>query len=214
MTSRRRLGAVGVLGILVALLCVAPLAARPALRALGRLVVAEDPAGPADLAVLSNAAAKASALEAVRLWQAGAVQRIVVAPWQPEPLDARLAALGVRPQRPEELVEAVLRAGGVPPDRIVRLPVPSNGTRTELLALAALLRTTPAAPSVLYITARSHTARARWLARRALPGTDVRVRSSAEDAFDAESWWRHRQQARDLAMEYLRWAATLAYPGG
>lgn len=197
------------LALAVAAVLGAPFAARCALRGLGHLVVHEDPAGPADLVVVSNASPKHAALEAARLWREGLVGRVVIAPWRPDPIDRELERLGIHPARPDELLEAILRAGGVPFDRIVRLPAATNGTRSEVGMLRALAaKESP--HRLLYLTARDHTARASWLLRRALPATAVAVRSTPSDPFSPHAWWRDREQARRLAMEYLRWAATLA----
>jgi hypothetical protein len=58
--------------------------------------------------------------------------------------------------------------------------------------------------SMLYVTSRSHTARAAWHLRREAPGTRWLVRAPRTDDFDVDSWWRRRGSTREVMTEYLR----------
>ena len=63
--------------------------------------------------------------------------------------------------------------------------------------------------SLRLITARSHTARARWLLRRdLLPDVHSSVGSSRFDPFSSASWWQRREQSREVISEYLHWFNT------
>ena len=86
---------------------------------------------------------------------------------------------------------------------------PVNGTGAENAELAALARERELG-GVVYVTARSHSARARWMLGRALaPGTAVAVRAPREDSFDPAAWWRSRDDARELLAELGRWANVI-----
>jgi uncharacterized SAM-binding protein YcdF (DUF218 family) len=199
---RRALAAV----VAVAVLC---LLRTPCLRILGGALVAEGPLAPADVVVASNASPVADAFEAASLYRTGYAQEIIIPRFAPERRVDDLHRLGI-PYLPQtELMEAVLEHSGVPSAAIRILPDHVDGTEREVAAVATFV-TQERPRSVLFVTARSHTARSAWLLRRALPhGIGVIVRSPRDDVFDPGSWWQSRGQAREVAAEYLRWGNTL-----
>jgi len=204
-TPRRLRAALVVVGA-VALLC---LGRSTVLGVLGSALVAEGPLTPADVAVVSNANPVSDAFEAALLYRTGYVQEIVVPRFVPERHVEDLHRLGI-PYLPQtELVEAVLEHSGVPSAAIRMLPGRVDGTEKEVAAVASFVAERRPR-SVLFVTARSHTARSTWLLRRALPrGTEVTVRSPRDDVFDPGSWWHSRREAREVMMEYLRWGNSL-----
>jgi uncharacterized SAM-binding protein YcdF (DUF218 family) len=180
----------------------------PILTAVGRILIAEDALRRAEMIVVSNADPAADALEAARLYRQGLSAAIVLPRWISEPLDGELRRLHVPHLRTTELALAVLEQSGVPRRAVHLLSTPVDGTLAEIAEVAAFVRA--AQPhSVLFITARSHTARARWLLRRDLPAQiQVIVRSPQSDLFAADTWWQTREYSREVAMEYLRWVNT------
>lgn len=210
MSPRRRsrvaLRAVGALALAGVL---AWQARRPLLAAVGGAVVSEDEPMHADVAVASLSDARATAFEAARLWRDGWVRRVVVFTWWDSRLDRTLRELGVPVLTPDEASVAILERLGVPRGAIEVRREPVNGTSAEIAALAALARDR-SMEGVVYVTARSHSRRARWMLGRALDrGTAVAVRSPREDAFDPDAWWRSRDDARELLAELGRWANVL-----
>lgn len=206
--SRRRLGA---LAVVVCLAGVGAWLSRATwLRAAGAALVAEDAlVEPVDVVFLAYAAERGGALEAARLFAEGRAVRVASARWPAPPVDEEIRALGVPLLAPTELAARVLERGGVPPERVDLLPVEVGGTGDEVEVVASFVRERRAA-SVCYVTARSHTARSRWLLGRALPpGVTLAVRSPRHDRFTPAAWWKDRAQAREVALEYLRWANAL-----
>jgi uncharacterized SAM-binding protein YcdF (DUF218 family) len=181
----------------------------PGLRILGSALVAEGPLASADVVVVSNASPVADAFEAATLYRTGYAQAIVIPRFTREHRVDDLHRLGI-PYLPQtELMEAVLERSGVPSAAIRTLPARVDGTESEVAAVAAFV-TQQQPRSVLFVTARSHTARSAWLLRRTLPrGTEIIVRSPSDDLFDPGSWWQSRGQTRELLVEYLRWGNTL-----
>jgi uncharacterized SAM-binding protein YcdF (DUF218 family) len=181
------------------------LARRPLLVAIGGALVAEDAVAPVDAIVVSNASARADALEAARLYREGISARLVIAEWERDPLDTEVQRLGVPYLDSTALARAILERSGVPPAAITVLPGSAAGTEDEVAAAAAYVRAHDLT-SLLYLAPRSHTARARWLLRRRLPPpVRVAVRSARLDAFTVDGWWRSRDQSREVMAEYLRW---------
>lgn len=178
------------------------------LTAVGTGLAVDDPLAPVEVIVTSIAAGRADALESARLYHQGIGPRIVLARWQAEPLDDEMRRLGVAWLPISELVVAMLEKSGVPAEAIQVLDGPIDGLNTEIIEVAEFAhREKPA--SLLFVTARSHSRRARWLLERLLPpGTTLLVRAPVGDPFRPDAWWHSRTGSREVAMEYLRWANT------
>lgn len=188
-------------------------ARRPALRGLGAFLVTEDQLVPGGLAVVSNASVRAGALEAIRLFHDGIVSQVLIPEEPHDPLNEQLRQIGVPALGASELMRSILEHGNVPARAIVVLPGGADGTGAEVARVATFVRE-HRAQRLLFITARSHTARAAWLLRRALPDdVQVAVHSPPADAFDPAGWWQHPDQSREVVTEYLHWANVLARPG-
>jgi uncharacterized SAM-binding protein YcdF (DUF218 family) len=198
------------IGVGIVLLVVVAWGARHhALRSLGAVLVHEDTLVPSDVAVVSIASPRGSALDAVKLYRRGLVREVWVSHWRTDPVDRRMAALGVRVPRPDEVARAVLEHGGVPASAIHLLDEPVAGLEAEMAVLGRALRSA-AVRRVIVLTARTHTARARVLLRDAFaPGVGVLVRAPHSDQFTPDAWWRDRDAAREVLLEYLKWARLL-----
>jgi uncharacterized SAM-binding protein YcdF (DUF218 family) len=205
---RRRRVAVGLAAALAAA-TLASLLWRPVLQALGAALVAEDGLAHADLLVISNSAAVPDAMEAAALYRAGIAARVLLPGTLPEPRLATLRALGIPQLGAAELVRAVLERGGVPPAAIETLPDTVDGTGTETAVIAAFAQH-HGIERLLVITARTHSARTGWRLRRLLPAAGaVAVRSPRDDRFDPDTWWRSRDNTREVVFEYMRWINSL-----
>ena len=179
------------------------LAREPVLRAVGGALVWEDPLVPVDVIAVSHADVLESALEAAALHREGLGRRIVVAEWRREEFRDQLDAIGVVVPAPHELARTILERSGVPPEAIAVLPGAVDGTNAEITVLVRFAnREHP--ESLLYVTSRSHTARAAWRLRREAAGTHTRVRAPRTDDFHVDSWWHRRGSTREVMTEYLR----------
>jgi uncharacterized SAM-binding protein YcdF (DUF218 family) len=168
----------------------------------------EDTIVPVDVIVVSNAFARADTLEAADCFSAGVSRHIVLPFWQGDAVDREVQALGVPWLSPTELATAILLKSGVPADAIEVLKEPVDGLNAEVASVGRFLRERRPR-SILFITARSHTRRARWLLARVAPAeTTVRVYAARRDRFRPETWWHSRDSGREVAMEYLRWINT------
>lgn len=173
------------------------------------VLVVQDPVAPTQMIVVSSANAAEGAIDAAEFYRRGLVRQVVLTAGYRKPFEQELQRLGVSYLASHELARQILERSGVPADAIEVLPDPVDGTGAEIAAVAALARQRRV-ESVLYVTLRSHTARARWLLERQLPtDTRVTVRSSRYDTFDPTSWWRHRDQSREVLHEYLHWVHVL-----
>jgi uncharacterized SAM-binding protein YcdF (DUF218 family) len=210
--SRGR-GAARCLSVLLALAFVATgglwLGRRAVLKEAGQLLVNEDPLGPVEVIAVSRASTVSDAIEAAQLYREGFGTEVVVARWHLEPLVTMVRALGIPYIVSTELATQILEHSGVPASAVLVLPDAVDGTDTEIRAVASFARARHPA-SFLFITARSHTGRARWLLQRQLPPTiRLSVRAPRTDTFQASSWWHDRDQSREVLLEYLRWVNTI-----
>lgn len=195
---------------LLALAAVAWYVRGPILARIGALIVNEDPLTPADVIVVSNSLARATAFEAALLFKQHTSSHIVMTEWVHDPLVERTRELGIPYLDATAISRLILERSGVPVSAITVLPDRVDGTSAEISAIAAFARRRHPA-SLLMITARSHTARTKWLLERKLPKIRVSVRGSRFDRFRADAWWRERDQTRETVTEYLRMANSVVF---
>ena len=192
-----------VLALVFSVLVVLWVARTPVLRGMGALLVHEDPLVPVDVIVVSHADVVESALEAAALYREGLGRRVVVAEWRREEFQPQLDAIGVVVPESHELARTILEHSGVPAEAIRTLPGAVDGTNAEITVLVGFAnREKP--ESLLYVTSRSHTARAAWRLRREARATHTRVRAPRTDDFHVDSWWYRRGSTREVMTEYLR----------
>lgn len=208
MTRRRGLLAVGiVLGL--GLPFVVPPVRHAVLEQIGRMLVAEDEVAAVELVALSGASLRAGAFEAAEWVRAGRAQVVLIPNWPLTLLERRTRDLGVTSPSVMELAHDILVRSGVPESAVLVAEQPADGTGREVAAIGTTV-VARGAHSCLYLTDPTHTARARWLLRRAVPpGIAVAVRSPRAVQLDVTGWWRDRAMAREVAVEYLRWANDL-----
>ena len=141
-------------------------------------------------------------LEAVDLYQAQLAPRIILARERSLP---GLAALRERGGNLPELYEENIAVGqqlGVPATAISVLPHPGASTMGEAQAVIRYLQA-QGIKSVLLVTSKTHTRRARMIFRR-LAGGRIAIAAcpSPYDPFSAESWWHDRAFVRRVVTEY------------
>ena len=167
----------------------------------GRLLVASDPLpGRADAIVVLAGSIADRVLEAADLYRAGVAPRVVVTRERLPRGDWALRARGVRLPESDELTLAALHALGVPPGATQVIPRRTHSTDSESRTIArwACARTR----SVVVVTSRYHSRRARMILRRALgSAVTLAVRPSRHDPFDPARWWSDRRDAKAVLSE-------------
>jgi uncharacterized SAM-binding protein YcdF (DUF218 family) len=178
----------------------------PLLNSLGRFVVEESPLAPSDLVVVladNEVPAAAAAADIVRR---GYATRILVFKSSPAEKEALLDRLGISVPTRLELAIIVMGRMGIAPGNIVVEPITETGTNGEVRAVARYARS-HGASRIIAITYRSHTRRAAVLLRGALGrSSEVIVRATPGDPFEADGWWRDRGSCREFLIEGMRWA--------
>ena len=173
------------------------------LRAIGHYLVTEDPLQKADaIAVLAGDGGAARTLEAVRLYQDGYAPRIVLTHQiLPKGYEA-LARLGITAPEERDIQWMVLKAMRVPRAAVVQVAERANSTEKEMVYLARFVGQ-HRIRSVILVTSRSHSTRARKILARTTAGRIVIIsRPTRYDTFDPEGWWRSRRDAKEVIAEY------------
>ncbi len=173
------------------------------LRAIGRYLVTEDPLQKAGaIAVLAGDGGVARTLEAARLYQDGYAPKIILTHQTlPKGYEA-LARLGITVPEERDNQWTVLTAMRVPRATVLQVKERTNSTRSEMIYLTRLLEENQIR-SVILVTGRSHSTRARKILARASGGRIAIIsRPTRYDTFDPEAWWRSRTDAKEVLAEY------------
>lgn len=175
------------------------------------ILVDEDPVAPAQILVPSHSMSQETALEAALLYEQQVSPHIVMTDWIEEPVADAIRTLGIQMLDTTALNRYILEQSKVPASAITVLPEQVDGTGSEVAAIVAFAKRCHVT-SLMVITARTHTARTRWLLRRKLPRqVRLSVRSPRFDRFVVDGWWRERTQSREMALEYMRWLNTVVF---
>jgi uncharacterized SAM-binding protein YcdF (DUF218 family) len=199
-SARRIVATAVVCAIAVA---VVPATRRAVLRAVGGLMVLNDPIESADVGVTMESV-EAGALETSDLYHRGVIPRIVVLVPAPTTVDQEFAQRGV--QR-EDLTLRTLTQLGVPPTAIATVEAGEAGTTESTQALAEMVRLH--SDRVIVVVSPNHTRRFRRTLLRVWPANvpPPRVTSPRANLFRAEDWWVSRRTRRDgfFELERLAW---------
>jgi uncharacterized SAM-binding protein YcdF (DUF218 family) len=171
---------------------------------LGGWLVAEDPLAKADAILVLGGTMYERQLEAAELYREGWAPRLFlireIADWG----ERELLARGVPYLRPIDIQIDLLQKIGVPRDAITVLEQ-ANSTAQEA-DYAYDLVTRERLSSVIVVTSKQHTRRARLVMRRRLAdtGAQVIVRASRYDRSDVDRWWASRSTLRFTVFETQR----------
>ena len=192
--SRRWIIAAAVPGSIMAL-------ALAAFFCVGRWLVVEDPVGRTRAIAVLSGRMPVRALEAAKLYRQGYAPEVWLT-HSSEPGES-LKDLGI-PYEGEEVYNArVLIHEGVPPGAIHVLEPPIVNTADEIRAISGALDREKDR-SVILVTSKPHTRRARLLWRKLAPAEcRAMVRAASEDPFDPRHWWRNSTDALDVVREVL-----------
>ncbi len=169
----------------------------------GTWLVAEDAFARADMALVLSGGEIPRTLAARDLYRQGRVARIVVIPEPPPPYADELIRLGLQARDQPSWSERILVASGVPRERVSVFPHPINGTIHEALELRRFL-SDRGISSVVLVTSRLSSRRARFIFRRVLKPTPMIVWSfpTPYDGSTAERWWSQPRSALHVVTEY------------
>ncbi|HTP62355.1 MAG TPA: YdcF family protein [Burkholderiales bacterium] len=121
---------------------------------------------------------------------------------------AKLAALGIRLPSGEEIQRQILRAKGVPQEKIEMLGPLARSTADEAKTIAE--RYGQPGRRILVVTSPSHVLRARLIISRALEGRGATLAVCATPYEELpDRWWKSQDAARDVLLEWSKLAFYL-----
>jgi len=168
------------------------------------LLVVNDPLQPADIIFVLNGDYNTRPFRASELYKQGLAPIIVIA--QSEMLPAEKLGLA---SNDTNVSIGVMKKLGVPPEKIVILPVEGGVTSTfdEANALRQYIETHNI-HSLILLTSAFHTRRAKWIFDRELAGLSVRLEVAAVPSygFDESNWWQSEDGLITLNNEYIKLA--------
>jgi len=170
------------------------------LRAAGRVLVVDEPVGPADVIVVPAWAGAAGAIDASDLIQRGIANRVALLPEAPEPAEQELARRGVSFGDQNAALVQLLRSLKV--ENVEVIPDPAAGTEAEGQVLLAWCEQHQFR-SILVVSSPDHSRRVGRVIRRAMRGhpTKVMIRSARYSSFDPDRWWTTRDGMRTEIVE-------------
>ncbi len=167
----------------------------------GRWLVVEDPLEKARAIAVLSGRMPLRAIEAAKLYRQGYAPEVWLT-HSSEPGET-LKGMGISFAGEDYYTARVLVHEGVPPEAIHVLEPPVVNTADEIKVLAAALAAEKDR-TVILVTSRPHTRRARLLWRKLAAGQGrAIVRASSDDSFDPKHWWRTTNDALDVLREVL-----------
>ncbi|MDD4346281.1 MAG: YdcF family protein [Desulfitobacteriaceae bacterium] len=180
---------------------------RLSLPGLGNFLVVEDQPQPSDLIVVLMGSGPDRMLGAVDLYRQGYAAEIVlvrnlVKGYEP------VVNQGVKIPHDSELAREVAVQLGVPAAKVNILPGEALSTQAEALQVREYLKSRKEITSLIIVTSKAHSGRAKKIFVKALGSLaqEVRVTScpTRYDDFNAGSWWQSREDLKCGVQEYLK----------
>ena len=183
---------------------------------LGTFLVQEDDLRPADAIVVLMGGSPERELEAADLYHAGLADQLLMVEFTSH-RNLLLDSFNIDMPRGLSNTVSVLNQLRVPTESITILPGDISSTRGEAIAIRQYLETAGettvrakdlSPQRIIIVSSPPHMRRARLIFRRELRKLDHDVelilRPSNYSDFQANGWYRHRESARAVVLEYLK----------
>ena len=181
---------------------------------LGTYLVAEGDLAEADAMVILMGSLPARTLEGADVYRDGFVRDVILVETYVES-EELLADRGVQVPGQAELVRDALTQMGVPESRIEILSGRARSTLDEAQAICAYLAEKEGINSLVLVTSSFHSRRTLIIFERSCNSLDREIelisRPSGYDTFQAGQWWRDRESAKMVVLEYMKLAYFLAW---
>ena len=177
------------------------------LRQAGNWLVRDDAPQKADAILILMGSRGDRALMAADLWKESyATQIIFVEDYE----NGRefLTQRGIVLPNDAFMTTSILTQLGVPDNCILTLPGEAKSTLDEAGALKKYLENNPSTDTLILVTSKSHSRRASEIFENSLHTLPHKVIliscPSSFDGFQAKTWWKHRESAKQVFLEYVK----------
>jgi uncharacterized SAM-binding protein YcdF (DUF218 family) len=180
---------------------------RLSLPSLGDYLVAEDEPQPSDIIVLLMGSGPDRMLGAVDLYNQGYADEIVMVRNMVRGYDL-VVSQGVQIPHDSDIARDVAVQLGVPEEKITVLLGDALSTQDEAIAVREYLKNEPDIDSLIIVTSKSHSGRAKKIFVKAMESIDREVQviscPTQYDDFNTEGWWQSREDLKRGVLEYFK----------
>lgn len=184
------------------------------LPSLGRVLVVQDQPQHSDIIVVLMGSGPDRMLGAVDLYQGGYADKIVMVRNNVGGYDL-VVNKGVKIPHDTDLAQMVAVQLGVPQDNVLILPGDALSTQDEARRVREYLRYKKDIDSMILVTSKYHSGRAKKIFVRAMSSMDREIRviscPSQYDDFNAENWWQSREDLKRGVLEYIKMLEFYGY---
>ena len=180
---------------------------RLSLPSLGNYLVAEDEPQQSDIIVLLMGSGPDRMLGAVDLYHAEYADEILMVRNMVRGYDL-VVSQGVKIPHDTDIAKEVAVQLGVPEEKITVLPGDALSTQDEVIQVREYLKSEPDIDSLIIVTSKSHSERAKKIFVKAMSSIDREIKvlscPTEYDDFNAEGWWKSREDLKRGTLEYLK----------
>ena len=180
---------------------------RLSLPSLGNYLVAEDEPQQSDIIVLLMGSGPDRMLGAVDLYHAKYADEILMVRNMVRGYNL-VVSQGVNIPHDTDIAKDVAVQLEVPEEKITVLPGDALSTQDEAIQVREYLKNEPDIDSLIIVTSKSHSGRAKKIFVKAMTSLerDFRIISCPTnyDDFNADRWWKDREDLKRGALEYLK----------
>jgi len=174
---------------------------------LGTFLVAEDEPQKSDIMVVLMGSGPDRMLGAVELYKQGYADEIVLVRNKVRGYDL-VSEKGVKIPHDTDIAREVAVQLGVPAEKVIILPGDALSTQEEALQVREYLKNQPDIDSLIIVTSKYHSGRAKKIFVKAMDSLDREVRvlscPSRYDDFNARFWWQSREDLKRGVLEYFK----------
>ena len=180
---------------------------RLSLPSLGTFLVAEDEPQHSDLIVVLMGSGPDRMLGAVELYEAGYADKIVMVRNMVRGYDL-VVSQGIKIPHDVDIAKEVAVQLEVPAEKVNILPGDALSTQDEAIQVREFLKSQKDIDSLILVTSKYHSGRAKKIFVKAMSFMDREVRviscPTQYDDFNAEGWWQSREDLKRGVQEYMK----------
>jgi uncharacterized SAM-binding protein YcdF (DUF218 family) len=180
---------------------------RLSLPSLGSSLVAEDKPQQSDIIIVLMGSGPDRMLGAVDLYHAGYADHIVMVRNMVRGYDL-VVDQGVEIPHDTDIAREVAVQLGVPVEKITVLPGDALSTQDEAIQVREYIKSEPDMESLIIVTSKSHSGRAKKIFVKAMSYMDREIKvlscPTQYDDFNAERWWKSREDLKRGVLEYFK----------